>query len=277
VNPPKKSVVITFDDGFANNCSVAWPLLKRRNVPFTIFVTTGMVGVAGAQLWTERVKRAVYLSTKIGATLEFETGQKQLDLSSRVTRAAAARATVNGLKRLSPIQRDDAVTQVEKTCGRPALRPDEQERYEFLSWEQIRTMAAEGVEFGSHTVNHPILTTLAPGVLRSELQNSKLTLESQIRRECYSFAFPNGSFSDYGPREKAELSALGYRCALSLNGTLNGRRADLLEIDRININRQHDDAMFRAAAAGLLGRVRRARERWTTSRTTPAATGEVRT
>jgi peptidoglycan/xylan/chitin deacetylase (PgdA/CDA1 family) len=172
------------------------------------------------------------------------------------------------LKRLSPAARDQGVELVEQSCGRPPLRPKERERYEFLSWQQITTMAAAGVEFGSHTVTHPILSGVEAATLRHEIVASKQTLEEALRTECYAFAFPNGSSADYGQREKSALREAGYRCALSLRGTLNGRHPDLFELDRININRQHDELMFRAAVAGLLGRARRVRERWTAASTT---------
>ena len=121
-------------------------------------------------------------------------------------------------------------------------------------------MASAGVEFGSHTVHHPILSTLDDRPLREELVESKRHIESELGCECYAFAYPNGQQGDFGAREKLAVAEAGYQCALSLGGTLNGRRSDLFQFDRINIGRQFDDALIEAAVTGVLGRVQRARE-----------------
>ena len=260
--PPRRAIAITFDDGFANNYSVAFPILRERGVPFTVFVTTGMVGTSGAQLWTERVKRAIYLCQAQSASLVLDGRPVTLDLSSPSKRTAAARAAVQQLKRCALPERDAAVSIIEDVCGRPLPAHRDHERYEFLTWEQIRALAGAGVEIGSHTVNHPILSTLDDETLETELQASKASLERELGRECRLLAYPNGSAADYGAREKRALNRLGYECAFSLRGTLNGERPDRFEIDRININRAYDDAMFPAAVAGLLGRARRTRDWW---------------
>ena len=122
-------------------------------------------------------------------------------------------------------------------------------------------MAAAGVEFGSHTVSHPILSTLDAGALRRELVESKARIEAALGGACLALAYPNGGPGDYGERERAAARDAGYACAVSLGGRLNGPRADLYALDRININRHHDGPMFRAALTGLLGAARRVRAR----------------
>jgi len=42
--PPARSVVLTIDDGFADNHRVAYPILRRHAFPATIFVVTGRIG-----------------------------------------------------------------------------------------------------------------------------------------------------------------------------------------------------------------------------------------
>ena len=254
--PPRRAVVITFDDGFENNYSTAFPILRERRVPFAIFVTTGMIGASGAQLWTERVKRAIYLCTRARVTLRVTSVPTTLDLTSPATRAAAARQVVRSMKRLRLEERDGALRCVEETCGRPALSTADRERYAFLNWEQVRALADAGVEIGSHTVNHPILSTVDDERLDEELRLSKSTLERELGRECRAFAYPNGSHGDYGDREMRTLERLGYLGAFSLRGTLNGRDPDRFNIDRININRAQDDGLFRVTAAGLVTRTR---------------------
>ena len=71
-------------------------------------------------------------------------------------------------------------------------------------------MAAAGVEFGSHTVNHPILSTLDGETLERELVDSKQHIESRLGTSCDTFAYPNGGIGDFGAREERALRAAGY-------------------------------------------------------------------
>lgn len=270
--PPPRSVALTFDDGFANNLSVAFPLLQKYSFPFTVFLTTAMLDQSGAQLWSERVKRAIYMYPRDSVRLRLPEGERLCQLGTAAAREGSVRQVLQRLKRLPPSDRDVVLQAIEATCGRPELRPHEMERYQFLSWSQVRAMAAAGVEFGSHTVHHPILATLDDSALRRELVESKQRIEAELKQECYALAYPNGSPADFGLREKSALRAAGYRCALSLGEGLNSTGADLYELDRINIGRQFDDATIQAALTGVLGGARRARDvlrRWTSRSARP--------
>jgi peptidoglycan/xylan/chitin deacetylase (PgdA/CDA1 family) len=260
VNPPQRAVVITFDDGFANNYTVAYPLLRRHGIPFSIFLTTGLIGQSEAQLWTERVKRSLYYCPSTTVVLEIDGREFSCGGRSADARAAGARRILPTLKRLPPSVRNEAVERIEHVCGRPTLRPEERERYDFLTWSQVREMAAGGVDFGSHTVRHPILSTLDDVTLWSEIVESKKKIEDELRQPCDAFAYPNGSPSDFGEREKRALRAAGYRCALSLIGRTNGPHADCYQLGRFNIGRPWVGAMFPAEVSGLLARGRLLRQ-----------------
>lgn len=258
--PSPRSVVVTFDDGFANNFTVAYPILRRHSVPFTVFVTTGLLDTPGAMLWTERAKRSLYFYPERSVSLQLAGAAVTLDLSSPAARAGASKSLLNLLKRLTPAVRNQALDDLERVCGARPVETHERERYDFLTWAQAREMASAGVEIGSHTVSHPILTTLDAGELRQELAESKRHVETALGQECLSFAYPNGSSADFGAREKTVLRECGYQCGLSLNGALN-ERPDIYEVDRINVGRHLDPPAFHVAMTGILGAARRARNR----------------
>ena len=259
--PAPRTVAITFDDGFANNYSAAFPILQRHGIPFTVFLSTGLLDRPGTLLWTERVKRSIYLCDRPSVTVDVLGRARTLDLQSIASRTAAAREVLLELKHQPIPSRDAAVAGIEATCGTPALGPADHERYAFLSWDQVRAMRAAGVEFGSHTVNHPILSQVDSDSLAFELGESKRRIEAELGEPCDLFAYPNGSPADFGDREKRELEQAGYRAAFALSGRVNGRMPDLYALDRINVGRQLDGATFELAAAGLLGLARRTRDR----------------
>ena len=275
--PPARAVAVTFDDGFANNYSVAFPILRRHAIPFTIFLTTGLIDTPGAQLWTERVKRSIYMHDGRTARLSLLGREFVLDLGSLDARAAAARAVLQFLKQQSASARDGAVLAVESALGCPPLGAADRERYAFLTWAQVREMADAGVEFGSHTVSHPILSTLDSVEVEREVKESQERIAAELKRPCQLFAYPNGSAADFTDRDKQALRNAGYEAAFSLRGRLNGPRPDLFEIDRVNVGRQLDPVLFEAAAVGMLGLARRARQRVVEARRGPAlATARAR-
>jgi peptidoglycan/xylan/chitin deacetylase (PgdA/CDA1 family) len=257
--PPPGSVAVTFDDGFANNGTVAFPILKRYGVPFTIFLATGLIGRERGQLWTERVKRAVFLSSFEQVEFELSGRRITFTLRSANEREDAARSIVVHLKRLSVADRDALLERVEATFGRKELQIEDEERYRFLTWDEVRALSAEGVEFGAHTVNHAIVSTLDDAQLLLEITESKRAVEAALAKECYAFAYPNGSAADFGRRDQNALRQAGYRCAFALDGGLNGTHPDLFALRRVNISRAFDQPTFEGTLSGLLGAARQLR------------------
>ena len=258
---PSGAATVTFDDGFANNYHVAFPILQRLGIPATIFLTTGKIDVPGEQLWTERVKRAIYLTHVRTATLATPE-PRSYSLETAGQRERAARTVLGHLKRMGPEARDRHLAEIETACGRPALTPDDRTRYDFMTWDNVRTMANAGIEFGSHTVSHPILSTLDETTLQRELAESKRTIESKTGRECYAFAYPNGGRGDFSTRDMEMLQRLGYRCALSLQGRLNPAGINRFNLDRVNISRQFEAPLLNARLTGATGAVQQLRSRW---------------
>lgn len=252
---PSRAATVTFDDGFANNYRVAFPILRRLAIPTTVFLTTEKIGVPGAQLWTERVKRAIYLTPQAAVTLRI--GERNTyQLPDGRARERVARMVLGHLKRATAAQRDEWLTEIEGVCGRPGLQPHDAMRYDFLTWDEVREMATAGVEFGSHTVSHPILRSLDDRALAVELLESKRTIESHLGRECYAFAYPNGGFDDFGAREMAALESAGYRCALSLEGGLVRRDARRFALDRTNVAREYALPLLNATLTGAMADLR---------------------
>jgi len=132
--PPRKSVVITFDDGLKNNYLYAYPILRKYDLPATIFLTTGLI------------------ESKIEITSFSKTWN---DIFSKFPEE-----------------------------GSP------------LSWEEIREMSENGIEFGAHTVTHPRLTRIPLGKAKEEIEQSKKEIEDKIGKEVKHFAYPYGDFNE---------------------------------------------------------------------------------
>lgn len=108
-----------------------------------------------------------------------------------------------------------------------------------MSWDQLRGLAAEGWEIGSHSGSHPRLTQLTGEQLDGELRRSRSACERELGRPCRSLAYPYGDVDD---RVVAAAARAGYAAAATLPRRLE--RGDALRIARIGIYHADDDRRF---------------------------------
>jgi peptidoglycan/xylan/chitin deacetylase (PgdA/CDA1 family) len=121
-----------------------------------------------------------------------------------------------------------------------------------MSWQQLRELAAEGWEIGSHTATHPHLTQVDDAALSYELESSKADCESHMDRPCTSLAYPYG---DVDERVVAATEGAGYAAAAALPHRLDSR--DVLEWPRIGVYRVDDGLRFWLKASPAVMRARR--------------------
>lgn len=243
---PPRPVIVSFDDGYDDNYLNAFPVLRSLEMPATIFVSTGYIG-SGKPFWFDLVAHILYhapggtMTVKaLGITLSLDTG-----VDSR--RVAACRL-VSALKRVSNAQRLDILDWLEHEHG-AAMRPADFCLSRPLDWNQIREMSAAGIEFGSHTVNHPILSRLDDDELRQELTESRLHLERELGKPAPVLAYPVGGPEEFNEKVTQAATAAGYRLGVSYMPGVNR----LGNMDRFRLRRQHVERYIsNAYFAGLL-------------------------
>ncbi|MCA9571037.1 MAG: polysaccharide deacetylase family protein [Myxococcales bacterium] len=163
-----RQVVLTFDDAYANFYDVAWPELRARGLPATLYVPVGFVDGGPAPI--------------------------------RGTTATAC------------------------------------------TWEQLASMAAQGLDIGSHTVSHPDVGTLDAAGLDAEIAGSRTTLEERLGVPVRSFCYPRALV-----HARAEaVVARTYATATVGGGSRYTSRTDPHTIERVSIRSDHDLATFAA-------------------------------
>ena len=180
------SVVLTFDDGLRNNFTVAYPILLRLNLPATFFVCPGLIE-SQRWLWNQEAR----------ARLCVLSGSDRWQFAVRWQLAAGEdlEKIIEAMKTL-PLKRRHEIEQAlrELTPGFQAS-PEQCAACDVMSWDQLRSMDRELITVGSHTVNHPILSTLPPDQLRFEIIESRRWLEDKLGREVKCFCYPNGALN----------------------------------------------------------------------------------
>ncbi len=185
---PRLRLAVTFDDGWSDNASTAFPIAQRFGVPILIFIVTEKMGAA-LPFWPERA--ASVMEQKFHGPRNMR----------HVERA------INGLKGLTAEERDQQIGVLVAEQSETAAAPHVDST---LTWKQISQLHAEGVGFGSHSMTHEILTAVPPAQAEQELTGSRRRMEEELGVPCRLFAYPNGDSSV----EVSELAArAGYRYA----------------------------------------------------------------
>jgi peptidoglycan/xylan/chitin deacetylase (PgdA/CDA1 family) len=205
---PDRAVAITFDDGYRDNYDFAFPILRKYRLPATIFVSTGVIET-GELLWHDRIFNS----------FRFATVKNGLSLQPTLAKA----------KQLYGEGRRRFVEEIEESL-RPVV--DETAMTRMLTWQQIREMNNGGIDFGSHTVTHPVLSRVPPGELAKELRESKTEISERLRCPVLSFAYPNGHTGDYNDDVKRALRESGYICGLTSEFGFNHVFSDPFELRR---------------------------------------------
>lgn len=224
---PARALCITFDDGYEDNHSVALPILLRHRLSATFFIATGFLD--GGQMWNdtviESIRRAPGDRIDLRGLPMIELGV--YDLSTVALRRAAVDATLPLVKYLPIAERLAAVHTIAQRAG-VEPRGDL-----MMSSEQVRAMRQSGMQIGAHTVNHPILATLAVPDMKAEMLDSKSTLESILAEKVVLFAYPNGRPGrDYGLEAVSVARSLGFLGAVSTAPGVAKADADEFQLPR---------------------------------------------
>jgi peptidoglycan/xylan/chitin deacetylase (PgdA/CDA1 family) len=218
---PARTLVITFDDGYADNAEVAVPLLQKHGLAATFFVATGFLD--GGRMWNDSVIEALRRCRLDSVDLEC-VGLGRVDLRSIEGRRAAIAAVLPIVKYRSLRDRQQLLASLLSACGNPGL-PDDL----MMCSSQVSQLHAGGMEIGGHTVHHPILTELPDGEAMAEIEGGRRYLQQLTEAPVDVFAYPNGQPQrDYDRRHVEMLGAAGFRCAVSTAvGVVRPGAADL--------------------------------------------------
>lgn len=214
---PDRALALTFDDGYASNFHLAYPVLREFGLPATIFVTTGFVDET-VQLWFQRLDLALSMTRlpRLRCTLNDRT--LDLPLAARVERQDALQTSLAWVKALPEAKAIAVVDQIEHELEITSV-PAEQlpAPMQPLTWPQIRDMANSGLmEFGAHTHSHPILARCSAERARQEIITSRDRLAEELGSAPALFSFPNGRCGDYTRETQQLLREAGFAAAFTM-------------------------------------------------------------
>jgi glycosyltransferase involved in cell wall biosynthesis/peptidoglycan/xylan/chitin deacetylase (PgdA/CDA1 family) len=192
----RRLCAVSFDDGYADNLTVALPVLRELGAPATLFVAADPIA-HGQALWFERLALILAAHLEDPRLARLCAAQPALRrLGDVIARAPRPRAAVRAAVAL--VKESD--TETRELCERLLVgelgAPDPRALPAFLDWDGVRALAAAGVEIGGHTLTHPILPRTAPERAAREITAGRAAIEAAIGRPITAFAYPNGDHDD---------------------------------------------------------------------------------
>ncbi len=213
---PPRAVAVTFDDGFANNCTVALPILVEHKIPATFFLTSGFVDTPRI-FWVDKLEYLINETELPEAILP--SLDRTFSLRSLEEKEAALK-TIKLLLKTTPGLTESVIKEMELSCE-VSPRYD-YEDYQTLTWNQIHQMRETGLcQFGAHTVDHPVLSHLPRREKERQIGASKAALESKLGTSVELFAYPEGETRHFDDETIELLKSAGFRHAVTAVPGLN--------------------------------------------------------
>jgi peptidoglycan/xylan/chitin deacetylase (PgdA/CDA1 family) len=221
---PSAAACITFDDGYADNLTLAAPILRRHGAPATVFVATGFSG--GGRMFNDTVIESVRaLPCGDADWRQFNLGQHRI--TDDASRLELIGSTLRDLKYRAPEERTALAEELARSAGLhevPAL---------MMSPSQIVEWRDSGFEVGGHTVNHPILARLDDARAAAEISAGRDQLRQWLGEAPDGFAYPNGvPGRDYSQRDVDLVKRVGYLFAVSTARGAAARHVDPYQLPR---------------------------------------------
>lgn len=237
VEIPPNSIAVTFDDGWRDNYTEAFPILKKYRIPAMIFLATDLIKsgkippfleismlLGKDDIWpvkAVRILRQIIDKHNLTATIP-RLNDEQLRLMARNPYHYMVTLMMLDYKHMHEII--DAML--------AELRIDKAQ-WSDIRWmmnaEEIREMAASGIEFGSHGESHDLMVLIGLEQVTRELRQSKEYIEELLGKKINILAYPNG---DYNDAIIKEVQSAGYLGAMAM---YNAETAD--NIDRFTLRR----------------------------------------
>ncbi|MEO8288307.1 MAG: polysaccharide deacetylase family protein [Chloroflexota bacterium] len=210
---PRRALAITFDDGYICFRDTAFPILRRLGLPVTLFVATGYTSNPTRLFWWDAIYRA--LTRTAQAEIDIESiGRLPLRTNSQREYAFNLIVPIIETRREA-----DAARLVDSILSHCNVEPNRDAH--LLGWDDVASLAAEGVAIGPHTREHPILAQVSPERARAEIEGSWADLGARIPRPLPIFCYPNGQPYAVNRAAREAVRAAGFAGAVTMVAGLN--------------------------------------------------------
>ena len=241
---PANPLLITFDDGYRDNYTNAWPILHELGLPATIFIVTDHIGT-NKIFWWDKIAWAIRKTSVADCRFGDSSVELNWALATAADRERFRQFVLAKVKAIPELEKRRLLAQLWERLqinGDPAGYDQH-----ILTWDQVRELHQHGIEFGSHTCSHPILAHVSAAQLDDELCRSRSEILKQIGVAQLALAYPAGSPTRYNDAVIRATQQAGYKFAVTYFGGINQlQRLQPFELRRIPIEREDSFEQFSA-------------------------------
>jgi sugar transferase (PEP-CTERM/EpsH1 system associated) len=253
------TVAVTFDDGYYDFYSRAFPLLKEYDIPATMFLTTGVIGNQDEYLWWDEFD--YYAKLPAGSVSRpcddvAPDLERALQLIERLPADRTEQHEAAVREALNRVGLEDRNCFIEKIR---ATAPENQPRPQMmLTWDNVREISAS-IEIANHTVHHHLLDGIGPVSIREEITGATERIAQETGIQVRGMAYPAGVYT-------GEAAAIARECGIEYAVTTrfsnNSRKADLMSLDRkdagyLFVGDKIEPSYYKVIVSGVLDRFRR--------------------
>jgi len=237
---PPYSVAITFDDGYLDNYLNAYPILKKFDIPATIFLTTDYIG-SEKLVWFDELVELIKATPLKRISMKFDDFEEIYDLSDKFLKNKLILKLLDMLKNAHPKKRNRYLDEF-----KILLQVNEVNNPQkiLMNWQQIKEMSENGIEFGSHGITHTVLTVLNNLEAEEEITLSKKIIEDKLNKPVFLFCYPNGLENHFNEVLIAKLKNAGYQAACTGLLGKNKEKNDLFKLKRRGIEKESSSGPF---------------------------------
>jgi peptidoglycan/xylan/chitin deacetylase (PgdA/CDA1 family) len=233
--------VFTLDDGYKDNREFAYPVFKRNNVPFAIYVPTDYPDGKGDLWWLvleASIARAPTVSIQMDGAMRHFTTQTSTE------KGVAFDVIYWWLRRLPEDRARYVVAELAQSIGYDVSRLCSEL---VMSWDELRELARDPLlTVGAHTRRHLALAKLPQHEAEAEMAGSIARIEAELGRPCRHFSYPYGCQHSAGPREFEIAERLGLATAVTTRKGLIGARhaRSMMALPRFSLNGDYQDVRY---------------------------------
>lgn len=250
---PQRPVLITFDDGHRNNFTNAVPILSNMGMSAVFFVVADMLGKC-SPAWYEEIYMRIMASRRPSVEL--------LDcsvhpLGDTLSRVKACDAFFDLCRKLGANEQQEQLARLTASLEPAPDFPHYRERFDFLRDDDLRYLVEHGFHIGSHSLSHPILSTLTDECAEREIEESRRNLIAIVGSSVDAFAYPFGDWNfDYQQRDAELVKRAGYSVGFAGNSGFVSRATDRFNLPRVGIGLKSGPMQFECRISGSLDRAK---------------------